>query len=378
MSFIDWSDPEEMLSLLVEYVEDELNDSHEYDRRRRFLSKLMRQLSDLEERFSTLRNEERPGALRSMLSSIDAEFENDPAVEHLADCAGELERINIQNAAAPGAPADGFAGVNGVRLFYELTGNGTVPLVLVHGSWGSHHDWDLVVPRLADAFRVLTYDRRGHSHSERPTGQGSMREDVADLAALIEHLGLVPAWVVGNSFGASIALRLAGTHPKLLRGLIGHEPPLFSLLADDPAFAPLLEEVRQRMGAVVERITAGDHAGAAEQFVETVALGPGTWAQVPPEARQTLIENAPTFLDEARDPEQLGFDLAWLRRFSKPVLLTLGDESPPPFAPVVAKLAGAIPRAEVVTLPGAGHIPHATHPKPYVETMMSFMRKHLT
>ena len=63
------------------------------------------------------------------------------------------------------------AEVNGVRLFYELQGTGAVPLVLVHGSWDSHHDWDLVVPRLAEAFRVLTYDRRGHSQSERRPGR---------------------------------------------------------------------------------------------------------------------------------------------------------------------------------------------------------------
>jgi pimeloyl-ACP methyl ester carboxylesterase len=268
------------------------------------------------------------------------------------------------------------AKVNGVRLFYELNGAGKVPLVLVHGSWDSHHDWDLVVPRLADSFRVLTYDRRGHSKSERPTGQGSAREDVADLAALIEHLGLAPAWVVGNSFGASITLRLAGERPELFRGLIGHEPPLFSLLGDDPALAPLLEEVEQRIGAVVERIASGDHAGAAEQFVETVALGPGTWAQLPPEVQQTFIENAPTFLDEASDPEQLNFDLEWIRRFSQPTLLTLGDQSPPTFAPVVVKLAEALPRVEVLTFPGAGHIPHATDPDAYIEAIIAFVRKH--
>jgi pimeloyl-ACP methyl ester carboxylesterase len=268
------------------------------------------------------------------------------------------------------------AKVNGVRLFYELTGTGAVPLVLVHGSWDSHHDWDLVVPRLADAFRVLTYDRRGHSQSERPTGQGSVREDVADLAALIEYLGLVPVWVVGNSFGASITLRLAGERPDLFRGLIAHEPPLFSLLGDDPTLAPLLAEVHQGIGAVVERIASGDHAGAAEQFVETVALGPGMWAQVPPEVRQTFIENAPTFLDEASDAEQLAFDLDWLRAFSPPALLTRGDQSPPTFAPVVAKLAEALPRVEVVTFLGAGHIPHATHPEAYVEAIMAFTRDH--
>jgi pimeloyl-ACP methyl ester carboxylesterase len=182
--------------------------------------------------------------------------------------------------------------------------------------------------------------------------------------------------VVGNSFGASITLRLAGERPALFRGLIAHEPPLFALLGDDPALAPLLADVLQRIGAVVARIASGDHAGAAEQFVETVALGPGAWAQMPSDVRQTQIENAPTFLDEVRDPEQLAFDLAWLRAFSPPALLTRGDHSPPPFAPVVAKLAEALPRVEVVTLPGAGHIPHSTHPEAYVKAILAFTRKH--
>ena len=79
------------------------------------------------------------------------------------------------------------ATVNGVELFYEMSGSGDIPIVVVHGSWSSHHNWDRVVPGLAKSFRVLAYDRRGHSQSQRLTGQGSVREDVADLAALIER-----------------------------------------------------------------------------------------------------------------------------------------------------------------------------------------------
>lgn len=267
------------------------------------------------------------------------------------------------------------ATVNGVRLFYQLRGTGDVPLVVVHGSWGSHRNWDLLVPLLADSFRVLAYDRRGHSDSERPAGQGSVREDVADLVGLMEHLELAPAWVVGNSFGASITLRTAGERPDLFRGIIGHEPPLFSLLATDPAAAPMLGTIGPRIDAVVARIAAGDHAGAAEQFVDTVAMGPGMWARMPPEFQRTLIENAPTFLDEANDPEQLAIDLELLRGFSKPALLTLGDQSPPIFAPVVARLAEVLPRVTVATIAGAGHIPHATHPDAYARGIVEFTSK---
>jgi pimeloyl-ACP methyl ester carboxylesterase len=73
--------------------------------------------------------------------------------------------------------------INGVKLYWELSGQTGDPLVLVHGSWGDHYGWDQIVPALARSFRVLTYDRRGHGQSERLAGQGHISEDVADLAA---------------------------------------------------------------------------------------------------------------------------------------------------------------------------------------------------
>ena len=102
--------------------------------------------------------------------------------------------------------------------------------------------------------------------------------------------------------------------------------------ANDPSVAPMLDEVGKRIGAVVERIASGDDAGAARQFVETVALGPGTWDQLSPDLQQAFITNAPTFLDEAHDPEQLAFDIAWIGAFHRPSLLTTGDQSLPTFA----------------------------------------------
>lgn len=155
--------------------------------------------------------------------------------------------------------------------------------------------------------------------------------------------------------------------------MIVHEPPLFSLLADDPTAAPMLGEIRRRIRPVIERISAGDHAGAAEQFVDTVAFGPGSWAQMPDAARQTFIEHAPTFLDEANDPEQLAFELGAIRSFRAPVQLTQGDASPPVYAPVISALASSLPHAEVYTFAGAGHIPHLTHPSAYIEAVNKFI-----
>src|SRR6266508_3614251 len=99
--------------------------------------------------------------------------------------------------------------INGVQLFSELTGSKGEPLVLVHGSWGDHHNWDMVAGELAKTFRVLTYDRRGHSQSERPPGQGSVEQDIEDLIGLINHFNLSPAHIAGNSYVAVIVLKTA-------------------------------------------------------------------------------------------------------------------------------------------------------------------------
>ena len=268
-----------------------------------------------------------------------------------------------------------FETINGVRLRYELSGTGQIPLVLVHGSWVSHQSWDLVVPEFAESFRVLAYDRRGHSESERPTGQGSVREDVSDLVALIERLGLEPAYVAGNSFGAAITLRLAAERPDLLRGIAVHEPPILSLLRVDPSVAPMLEEVDRLTDAAVERIASGDHAGAAEQFCETVALGPGTWALLPQEVQEVFTENAPTFLDEENDPESRSIDVDSMKGFRGATLLTVGDQSPPQFAAIVRRVAALLPQAETLVCPGVGHIPHATHPTLYVDEVTKFIQR---
>ena len=117
------------------------------------------------------------------------------------------------------------------------------------------------------------------------------------------------------------------------------------------------------MGAVVELLSAGDMEGGARHFADTIALGPGAWnGEFPPEDKQTWINNAPTFLDETRDPEVLTLDPAPLARFSRPALLTVGSASPPLFPPVVARLAETISGARQHTFEGAGHVPHSTHP----------------
>ncbi len=281
----------------------------------------------------------------------------------------------LEGGTAKGGPLP-TVNVNNVALYYQLSGQAGPPLAMVHGAWWSHRSWEVVAPALAKSVKLLTYERRGHSGSEHPEGPLRIRDDASDLAGLIEQLDLAPAWVAGLSSGASVALRLASERPELLRGVVVHEPALFGLLADDLEAAAMLEIVKDQIGAVAEQIRSGDHVRAAKQFVETVAGKPGRWDQLSLDYQRIIIGNAPAFLQSVQDPGVLVFDLAWLRGFSKPLLLTHCDQSPPFYPQVIRRIAAAVPQAKVLTLEGAAHVPQRTHPEAYVEAVTSFIEEH--
>ena len=88
--------------------------------------------------------------------------------------------------------------------------------------------------------------------------------------------------------------------------------------------------------------------------------------------RDVFIFNAPTYLDEVRDPDALQMDLKALARFDTPALLTSGTESAPFFGPAVDIVAESLPRAERLTIDGADHVPHISVPERYVELVGAF------
>jgi pimeloyl-ACP methyl ester carboxylesterase len=263
--------------------------------------------------------------------------------------------------------------INGLNIYWEMTGPEKQPvLVLVHGSWGDHHNWDRVIPGLSNTFRVITYDRRGHSKSERPSAQGTMEEDIDDLLALIDFIGIAPVHLVGNSGGAAISLKTALKKPAAVKTLLIHEPPLFGVLKSNPEAQQMLEVVNTRIAAVLNLLRTGENEQAARQFVETIAFGPGAWAQLPLEAQLTFIYNAPTFLDENGDAAGFDIDLDSLRKFRKPSLLSGGTESAPFFLMVLDQLQQHLPSCTRMTFENAGHVPHITDPQQYVKTLTAF------
>jgi pimeloyl-ACP methyl ester carboxylesterase len=112
-----------------------------------------------------------------------------------------------------------YADVNGLSLYYEEHGSGE-PLVLLHGGIGAGEMFAALLPELAAQRRVITVDLQGHGHTadiDRPLRPESMADDIA---ALIEHLGLKQADVMGYSLGGLVALRTAIQHPQLVRRLV--------------------------------------------------------------------------------------------------------------------------------------------------------------
>jgi pimeloyl-ACP methyl ester carboxylesterase len=264
-----------------------------------------------------------------------------------------------------------IAEVNGVQLRYQRSGAGE-PLVLVHGSWVDRRVWDRVVPLLSRSFEVVAYDRRGHSLSSCPPGQGSIRDDVDDLAALIDFLALGPAHVSGASWGGSIALRLVVVRPELLRSVTIHEPPLFDLLDAEAPGLPDLTELRARLATVAARLEAGDLEGAARLYFDQVAETPGGWAGLDHGQQSTLLSNALTYLDQCRDPDALGIEIEDLAGFGGPALLTHGDRRAPLFKRIVEMIVAVMPGARSELIPGAAHDPQVTHPGSYAHLIEDF------
>jgi pimeloyl-ACP methyl ester carboxylesterase len=269
------------------------------------------------------------------------------------------------------AAAVAFVTVNGVQLAYDDVGSG-VPLVLVHGSWTNRHGWARVVPGLADRFRVVRHDRRGHSESEESSG--TLDDDAGDIVALAEALELGPFHLVCSSRGGVVGLKVAASRPDLVRSIVCHEPPLESIL---PVGSPDGGEVEARLSTdrVVELIEAGDHEVAARTFVDQLAFGPGNWERFPEQTRAMFVENAVTFAEEERDPTARRLDIEALRTFPGPALLTTSDDSPTWPLILYDTLAEVLPRSERHVYRGGGHGPQMAVPDQYVEVVGAFLER---
>ena len=134
--------------------------------------------------------------------------------------------------------------VPGAALYVETQGTGPVLLLIPGGPTDAGMFTDLS-GRLADRYTTVVYDPRGHSRSplEGEPEDIPVALHADDAAAVLAAVGDEPAYVYGNSGGATIGLELVARHPELVRTLVSHEPPLMELLPDADHWRSVFREI---------------------------------------------------------------------------------------------------------------------------------------
>jgi len=264
------------------------------------------------------------------------------------------------------------ARVADISVRYDVSGHGD-PTVLLHGSLVDRRTWDAVRPGLAQALRVLVYDRRGYGESSGPPRRRPVRDDAADLARLLETLDLFPAHLVAHSYAGAVALRLAAERPEMVRSLALHEPIFLGVLEEDPATVPEAERLREGMRRMQDLARSGHPDTAVKEVMESLSAEEGGWDRLAPGVKQALMRYVDRWVEEIFDPEATRPDPSVLAELLIPVLLTTGERSPPFLHRITAALAGRLRNASTRTLPGVGHVPHLTDPNLYIATLYGFL-----
>ena len=260
---------------------------------------------------------------------------------------------------------NGFAEVNGTRLYYEVAGSGD-PLVLIHGSTLDTRMWDDQFETFAQYYQVIRYDVRGFGKSALPTDESYTRAD--DLRALLEYLGIPHANVLGLSMGGRIAISFALLYPDMTRSLIivdsfpeGFQPPpepaglwsaLFAkakdvgtqaakrLWLDNPLFEPAREKPHV---ASCLALIISDYSG---------------WHWINKDPKQAISPPAIQRLGEV----------------AAPTLIIVGERDLRRFHTIADTMQQQIANAQKVVLPGVGHIPNMEDADRFNQNVLSFLR----
>jgi pimeloyl-ACP methyl ester carboxylesterase len=251
-----------------------------------------------------------------------------------------------------------------VDVAYDRAGDGP-PLVLVHGAAGDAREWRPQMTGLADDFTVIAWDEPGAGRSSDVPADFGLAGYATALAALVETLG-APAHVCGLSWGGTVTLELYRRRPELVATLV---------LADTYA---------GWKGSLPEHELRGRVAGAermlsqpAKEFRPTF---PGLFAGEPlPEVMDLLDAVAADVRPESMRVALGAMADADLRdvlpRITAPTLLIWGERDTRSPLSVARTFARAIPHAELVVIPDAGHMSNLERPEEFNAAVRAFCRR---
>jgi pimeloyl-ACP methyl ester carboxylesterase len=238
------------------------------------------------------------------------------------------------------------------------------PVLLLHGITASVRTWDWLVPHLADRYRVLRLDFRGHGRSGRAPGTYGWEGYVSDAAAVCRQVAGEPCAIVGHSLGGGTAAALAQQHPDLPRGVLLEDPPLSA--ARDLEGNALLDGFRL-MRESIPRLQA--EAVPADVLAQILAQAPSaagpTFGEMLHSDALAAMAGGMLELDASvLDPVLEGtirplFDPT--KPIPVPTLVVTADPASPDAVtrPAdVRELASASPHAKVRVMAGASHLVH--------------------
>jgi pimeloyl-ACP methyl ester carboxylesterase len=247
--------------------------------------------------------------------------------------------------------------------------------VLLHCSASSSRQWRELVEALQPRFQVFAIDL--HDHGAQRAWQGAAPMTLADEAALAEACMAQADEVhlVGHSYGAVVATKLALLHPQRVRSLVAYEPVLLSWLIDDDACAPAARELLATAALVRAGVLRGRADEAAWHFVDYWS-GAGAWGSLCAAQRDALAARMPAI---ARHFDALSVErlhLAPLAERGLPSLWLCGGATVAATRRIAQMLRLTLPGALHETLPGLDHMAPVTHAQRFNARTLQFLCAH--
>jgi len=272
------------------------------------------------------------------------------------------------------------AQVNGVELWYEVTGEGE-PVIQIHGAGFGHFNFAPATPGLARHFQVVDYDMRGYGQSDRPVQRYDMEVWADDAAGLLDALGLPEAHVHGTSMGGMIAIVFAGKYPERTTSVVINCAAARLGLAGRLVFKNWIDIARLDPAGPGSRILAELIAWQAlsKSFLET----PEGVAAIDT-IQQILRDSNRLEVFTAACQAMCDMDITgWLPQITAPALV-LGGEEDHLMTPWDQGPAGAgqqaiyegIPNAEKHVIPGSNHSTLFDNTEEHVRVVIEFFTRH--
>jgi pimeloyl-ACP methyl ester carboxylesterase len=246
-------------------------------------------------------------------------------------------------------------------------------VVAIHCSAGNGRQWNRLADLLQAEFQVHAVDLHGHGGT--PAWEGARTIRLTDEVALLESLlDTVPEGVhlVGHSYGAAVALKLACMHPTRVRSVTTYEPVLFRLLIEDDLRHPATQEALVLGDMTAIPLALGFNELSARHFIDFWS-GKGAWDAMTAERRRQLAAQmtavVPHFAAVFHDP----LSCQDLSRLQLPALCLTGAHTQSCTRRIGELLRAAMPRATHEALPALGHMGPVTHADRVAQRIAAFL-----